>query len=156
MNNSTEPTPRGPLPPIVLFVALVSMAALHLALPVAQLSASSWRLFVGGCLLGAGIAINLWADKLFKEKGTSVKPFEPSTALVTSGPFAFTRHPMYLGMLLILAGVALCLGSLSPWVVLPAFVWQITQRFVRPEEAKLEATFGETYREYKGRVRRWL
>ena len=132
------------------------MAALHLALPVAQLFTSSWRLIAGGCLLGGGIAVNLWADKLFKEKGTSVKPFEPSTALVTNGPFAFTRHPMYLGMLLILAGVALCLGSLSPWLVVPAFLWQITRRFVLAEEAKLEATFGETYREYKRRVRRWL
>ena len=156
MNSSTEPTPRGPLPPVVLVVALVFMAALHLLVPVTQLFTSPWRVIVGGCPLGAGIAINLWADKLFKEKGTSVKPFEPSTALVTDGPFAFTRHPMYLGMLLILAGVALCLGSLSPWLVVPAFVWQITRRFVRPEEAKLEVTFGESYREYKRRVRRWL
>ena len=132
------------------------MAALHLVLPVVQLFTSSWRLIIGGCLVGAGIIINLWADKLFKKRGTSVKPFEISTTLVTSGPFAFSRHPMYLGMLLILAGVGLCFGSLSPWFVVPIFVWQITRRFVRPEEGKLEGTFGETYLEYKRKVRRWL
>ena len=148
--------PRGALPPVFLFAALASMAALHLVLPLVQLSTSSWRLIVGGCLVGAGIIINLWADRLFKQKGTSVKPFETSTTLVISGPFAFSRHPMYLGMLLLLAGVALCLGSLSPWFVVPAFVWQITRRFVRPEERKLEETFGETYLEYKRKVRRWL
>lgn len=156
MNTSTERTSRGPMPPVLLFVALVSMAALHLALPVGELFTSFWRLIVGGCLLGAGIAVNFWADKLFKEKGTSVKPLEPSTELVTNGPFAFTRHPMYLGMLFILGGVALCFGSLSPWFVVPAFFWQITRRFVRPEEDKLDATFGDRYRDYKRKVRRWL
>jgi protein-S-isoprenylcysteine O-methyltransferase Ste14 len=63
---------------------------------------------------------------------------------------------MYLGMTLILVGIALALGSLTPWLVIPVFIWQITVRFIAAEERKLEATFGNSYLEYKRRVRRWL
>ncbi|HUL93042.1 MAG TPA: isoprenylcysteine carboxylmethyltransferase family protein [Burkholderiales bacterium] len=132
------------------------MIALHFLVPLVQLFTSTWHVVAGGCLLATGVGINLWTDSLFKRKGTSVKPFERTTALITEGPFTFTRHPMYLGMVLILAGVALCFGSLSPWLALPVFVWQITRRFIVAEEVKLEATFGARYVEYKDKVRRWL
>jgi protein-S-isoprenylcysteine O-methyltransferase Ste14 len=63
---------------------------------------------------------------------------------------------MYLGMLLLLGGLWLLLGSLGPLLVLPAFWWLIRARFVLPEEAHMERHFGERYRDYRGRVRRWL
>jgi len=127
----------GPLPPVLFFAALALVVGLHLLVPVVQLFTWPLRVAAGGVLLAAGIALNLWADSLFKRVGTSVKPFEPTTALIVGGPFAFSRHPMYLGMVLILIGSALALGSLSPWVVVPVFVSQITRRFIVAEEAKL-------------------
>jgi len=100
--------------------------------------------------------VNLWADRLLKQKGTSVKPFEPTSVLIVDGPFRFSRNPMYLGMVLILAGIALALGTLSPWLVVPVFMWQIMRRFIVAEEAKLAAAFGNRYIEYRRKVRRWL
>ena len=72
------------------------------------------------------------------------------------GPYKFTRNPMYLGMAGILLGAAVYMGSITPFVVIPAFMALITERFIVPEEAKLEAAFGGQYLEYKKRVRRWL
>ena len=114
------------------------------------------RVVCAAFVIAAGVGLNLWADAQFKRASTTVKPFEPTTALIESGPFSFSRHPMYLGMLLIMSGIALILGSLSPWVIIPLFAWQLSRRFVDPEERKLEASFGERYREYKNRVRCWL
>ena len=85
-----------------------------------------------------------------------MRPFEPSTALVEDGPFRFSRNPMHLGMVLVLAGAFILLGSLSPLFVLPAFVWLLHTRFVVREEAHMERHFGDCYLDYKRRVRRWL
>jgi protein-S-isoprenylcysteine O-methyltransferase Ste14 len=67
-----------------------------------------------------------------------------------------SRNPIYLAFTLTLTGVAALLGSSSPFVVLPLFVWYIQRRFVEPEERLLEDRFGEVYRAYKGKVRRWI
>lgn len=132
------------------------MALLDLFAPGAQLFSSLWRLAPGALILVAGLWLNVWADSLFKQAGTSVKPFEPTTVLVVTGPFAFSRHPMYLGMAFVLVGIAVALGSTIPWLVIPLFAWQVTNRFILPEERKLENAFGSKYAEYKSRVRRWL
>ena len=79
-----------------------------------------------------------------------------STTLVTEGPYHYSRNPMYAGLALTLAGLALVLGSLSPLIVPPIFVWWITTRFIQKEEAMLEQRFGAQYLDYKQRVRRWL
>lgn len=155
MNNGASPVPRGPLPPAYFLGAILLMAGLHCFLPTAQLIASPWR-FAGTVLIVAGVGLNVWTDLLFKRAGTAVKPFEPSSALVLEGPFRFSRNPMYLGMVLILAGIATGLGSFSPWLVVALFAWQITKRFIVPEERKLEGAFGYPYQAYRAKVRRWL
>lgn len=149
-------SPRGPLPPVFLFAAIALMVLLHLFVPGTQLVSSPWRFVPGALFLVLGLWLNVWADKLFKQAGTSVKPFEPTTVLITRGPFAFSRHPMYLGMTFVLVGIVVALGSATPLLVVPLFVWQAINRFIIPEERKLENTFGWTYTEYKSRVRRWL
>jgi protein-S-isoprenylcysteine O-methyltransferase Ste14 len=143
------------IPPLWLALAILLMIALHLLAPVARLVPWPWSL-AGVVPILAGVGLAVWAERHFRWAGTEVRPFQPSSALVEAGPFRFSRNPMYLGMLLLLGGLWLLLGSLGPLLVLPAFWWLIRARFVLPEEAHMERHFGERYRDYRGRVRRWL
>lgn len=131
------------------------MVGLHYLLPVVQIVPPPYH-YLGVVPIAAGVLLNLWADRYFKRFQTTVKPFEESSHLIEAGPFRFSRNPMYLGLLLILAGVFLLLGSLGPLVVVVALAWLITTQFVVLEERALEARFGDVYRRYKARVRRWL
>ena len=75
---------------------------------------------------------------------------------MTSGIFALSRNPIYVTDVLLLVAWALWLGSLVSWTGPPLFVAIVTRRFILPEEAKLAASFGESYESYKAKVRRWL
>jgi protein-S-isoprenylcysteine O-methyltransferase Ste14 len=83
-------------------------------------------------------------------------PVRPATALITEGPFRFTRNPLYLSLALLYLGIALGLGVLWPIVLLPALMLLVQQLVVLREEAYLESRFGDAYRTYRKRVRRWL
>jgi protein-S-isoprenylcysteine O-methyltransferase Ste14 len=144
------------LTPLVYFlIAILLMPALHLLLPLGRLVAFPWRL-LGMLPLMAGIILNLLADRSFKQHKTTVKPCEKPSALVTDGVFRLSRHPMYLGMVLILAGIAILLGSVTPWFILLALAALYEACFVGTEECMLEETFGAAYRAYKKQVRRWI
>ena len=93
---------------------------------------------------------------LFHRHHTTVLPHKAASALVTSGPFRISRNPIYLGDALILAGLILWWQAWAMVWLLPAFVVVIDRRFVRPEEARLRATFGAAFDAYAARVRRWL
>jgi protein-S-isoprenylcysteine O-methyltransferase Ste14 len=131
------------------------MAALHFLLPLKKIILFPFNL-LGAIPLALGIAFNLIADRAFKKNKTTVKPFEKSTVLITGGVFGISRHPMYLGFVLILTGIAILMGSLMPYLVIFAFAILMDAIFVRAEEEMLEETFGETWLKYKRRVRRWL
>ena len=143
------------LPPVYCLVAFIAMVGLHLLLPVVQVIGSPLR-YSGLLVMAASLALVLWAAGLFAKAGTTRKPFRESSALVLDGPFRFTRNPMYVGLAGGLLGIAVLLGSVTPFVVLPLFGALIDSRFIRAEEAMLEKSFGDSYRAYKGRVRRWL
>jgi len=146
---------RRIIPPVWLALTLVAMWLVHRWWPVATVH-GSWRLFAGGVLLVAGITIAATSSELFKKAGTPVIPFERSTVLVTGGLFRYTRNPMYLGMVVLLTGVALMLGSAGTFLPILVFVWIIQTRFISGEERFLEEIFGEPYLAYKRQVRRWL
>jgi protein-S-isoprenylcysteine O-methyltransferase Ste14 len=145
----------GPLPPTYFLTALVLMAALHLLVPITRLLELPWTL-LGLAPLVPGIWLNLLADKQFKKARTPVKPHLDSTALVTSGAYGMSRHPMYLGMTLILVGVWILLGTLSPLFVVPVFVGCMEALFIAPEERKMERLFEEDWASYRERVGRWV
>jgi len=107
-------------------------------------------------MMAAGALLSLWAALLFRQAGTTIKPFRQSSALVSRGPYNVTRNPMYLGMVIALIGVAIRLGSLTPFVVVPVFAFVIQTSFIQSEERLLEETFGPEYARYRARVRRWL
>ncbi len=143
------------LPPTYFFIFLLLTIGLHFILPIMQLIYAPYR-FIGILLLGIGFWLNMWADGLFKKKNTTVKPFEKSTSLILEGPFRISRHPMYLGMVIALLGMAIILGSLITFLVPIAFFITMQIVFIRHEERALEQTFGQKYLDYKKRVRSWL
>ncbi len=103
-----------------------------------------------------GFGLILWVGALFRRRGTTVRPTERATSLVTSGPFRFSRNPMYLGMTFVLLGVALGVGSL-PMLIAPVGFFGIMSVFRIPEEEqRLRKIFGDTYEDYTRRVRRWI
>ena len=108
--------------------------------------------FIGLC----GFALIASSALYFKKSATAIRPFEPSTTLVKGGPYRFTRNPMYLGMVLILIGTAIYLGSLTPWFVIPVFFLIIQEWFIKHEEPFLENIFGKEYQDFKTKVRRWI
>jgi protein-S-isoprenylcysteine O-methyltransferase Ste14 len=143
------------LPPTYFFICLLLAIVLHFILPVKKLISTPYN-YVGILLIGIGIWLNIWADRLFKNKNTTVKPFEKSSSLIEEGPFVFSRNPMYLGMVIILSGVAVLLGSIMPFIMPVAFFILISVAFIPQEEKALEETFGQSFIEYKKRVRCWL
>lgn len=108
------------------------------------------------CIIGIGI--DLVSVGLFAREKTTVSPFSPdkTETLVTSGLYQYTRNPMYLGMACILTGLAIWLGNYAAFVMIPCFIWYITQLQIIPEEEILLEKFGEEYGEYMLRVRRWV
>ena len=143
------------MPPTYLFIAIVIMVALHFSFPAAIIIRIPWNL-VGMIPLAAGVILNLVADKDFKQHRTTVKPFEESTVLLTSGVYRLSRNPMYLGFELILIGVALLLGSLTPLAVVLLFPLLMEARFIRAEERMLARQFGRSWSAYQEEVRRWI
>ena len=131
-------------------MSLAGMTLLHHFIPLMQVIPYPWN--ASGLLpLAAGIGLNLKADSLFKHYGTTVKPFEDSSVLVTSGVFRFSRNPMYLGMVVILVGVFLLMGSLSPLIIIPVFAIIMDKVFITPEETMLNEHFGDNWRTYSSK-----
>jgi protein-S-isoprenylcysteine O-methyltransferase Ste14 len=142
-------------PPTYLLIAIILVLALHFLLPGMTLISSPWTLF-GILPIVAGIAINLSADQVFHRAETAVCPFDMPSALVTYGPYRFTRNPMYLGFVMILIGITMLMGSLTPFVIVFAFWLLLDRQFVNQEEQKLAAKFVARWDMYKKQTRRWL
>lgn len=110
-----------------------------------------------GWVLLAGFAVwNGWALVAMGRHGTGLLPGEPSTTVLDRGPFALSRNPLYVGLLVASAGVALLAGSLWALLALPVEWALLRWGAVLPEERYLSAKFGDTYDDYRARVRRWL
>jgi protein-S-isoprenylcysteine O-methyltransferase Ste14 len=143
------------MPTTYLLVSIVAMVALHLLFPVAKVVPRPWGL-CGLVALLIGVVLNLAADRSFHAARTTVRPFEQSSTLVTSGVFRLTRNPMYVGFILLLVGLALLLRSVTPYVVVLAFAILLDRRFVAVEERMLKEKLGEEWERYRRRARRWL
>ncbi|MEE4108609.1 MAG: isoprenylcysteine carboxylmethyltransferase family protein [Halieaceae bacterium] len=129
-------------------------AALPLFLPLGDGAAS----ILGGLLTVKGIAVALLGVREFRRERTTVDPRSPgrAAALVTGGIFTQTRNPMYFGMLLCLAALAIWLRSLPAFLFLPLFVLYLNRYQIAPEERAMEEHFGNAFRRYCSRVRRWI
>ena len=150
-----EPRTTRILPPFYFLAALVAAIALHFAFPVMQLLTPPWT-YAGGIAFVAAMVIMTLATRSFAAAETTILPFARSSELVTTGVYRVSRNPMYLSLALLLKGAALLMGSLTPFLVVPVFMLLIRRNFIRHEEAMLEERFGERYRAYRSRVRRWM
>jgi len=144
-------------PPVVVMLLGAAMWAVNRALPFARI-AFTLQLPLAIVLLVTGLLIAGAAAISFIRASTTINPLRPSRAsqLITNGVFAFSRNPIYLGDLLILAALAVWLGNAINGLWLPVFVWYISRFQIAPEEEALTRIFGARYAAYCKRVRRWL
>jgi len=145
----------GPGPPATFALAVVLLLALAAALPGPRTLRDAWRL-VGILPLAGGVALHGWAWRLFRRRGTSVRAGEIPGELVTGGPYRWSRNPMYLAGILVLAGLALAVGRTTPLLIPFLYAWIVRIRFLPAEERVLERRFGERYLRYRERVRAWV
>lgn len=141
-------------PPLIYAVPLVFGLLLHYWYPMAVVADRvAAPLGIACVILGL---VGLPAIRAFRRAKTSPKPWRPSTVLVTTGPYRFTRNPMYVGFTLLYAGVAIWVNAIWPLLFLPLVLVVMHVGVITREEAYLERVFGDAYREYRRRVRRWL
>jgi protein-S-isoprenylcysteine O-methyltransferase Ste14 len=142
-------------PPLFYVAGFLVGVGLELAFPIDRPPAPVTVIGVT-----AGVALWLALDGAamlhFRRAGTSMMPASPTTALVISGPYRLTRNPMYLGMACLYIALALAFGVIWALAVLPIVLIAVDRLVIAREEPYLEAEFGDRYRDYKRRVRRWL
>ena len=143
------------VPPVYLFLSILVMLILHYYLPVYEVILVPYS-YIGIVIIAIGITAIVWHAAYFKKYDTPIRPFEESTFLIKDGLYLYTRNPIYLGMVIILFGGAIMLGSLTPIFVVPVFFLLINDNFVVREEEFLADKFGKSYIEYKKSVRRWI
>ena len=144
------------LPPLLLVLLLVIvMLVLDRALPLFRIDHPA-LVYLGVSLMALGVSIVLASAGLFRLRKTTLNPFGEPATVVQDGFYRFSRNPMYLGMLLLLAGLGIWLGTLLALFIAPAFVAIMSRYYITREEQVLGARFGETYRAYRQRVRRWI
>jgi protein-S-isoprenylcysteine O-methyltransferase Ste14 len=128
---------------------------LHFALPVKMVIARPYS-WLGAIPMLLGIGLSTWAARLFRRLGTGLQLQDGGSILVTTGPYRFSRNPMYLGMLVWLIGLAILLGSVTA-LLFPILFFLLANFLIVPlEEDRMEQQWGERYVAYKASVRRWF
>jgi protein-S-isoprenylcysteine O-methyltransferase Ste14 len=143
------------LPPIWLLIGLIVIFGLDEFFPGPRFISLAGQVG-GGVIILCGLVLLLLANGLFIRAGTDVVPFGNVTALVTGGVYRISRNPMYLGMVAVLLGCAVTVGSTLALLVPLVFAVIIEFRFIRPEETMLRGLFPEEFPAYCRRVRRWI
>jgi protein-S-isoprenylcysteine O-methyltransferase Ste14 len=147
---------KSKLRPDVYFILFLALSIiLHFIFPIKKIIYPPYT-YPGFLLIAFGAILNIWSDLLFKRRKTTVKPYENPIELEVSGPFRISRHPMYLGFMAILLGVAILHGTLITFVFPVLFVILMELMFIPFEEKSLERSFGKNYLDYKKKVRRWI
>jgi protein-S-isoprenylcysteine O-methyltransferase Ste14 len=142
-------------PPFFYLVFFALGVGLQRYLPLPYLPASFGRP-MAILLALLGLVLVAWSFTRFWSAGTSVVPVRPTTAFVVTGPYRFTRNPIYLGTLLLYVGLAFNFRLLWPLVLVPVLIPSVNVWVIRREEQYLERKFGDEYRRYRARVRRWV
>jgi protein-S-isoprenylcysteine O-methyltransferase Ste14 len=145
------------LPPFILLGFLVAATLLEAVVPLPVLGAHALARYLAGAALAAcGFVLIGMGTRRFVAAGTNIPPNLPTTALVVDGIYGRTRNPLYLGAILVYLGLSVAAGSLWAIVLVVPLLWVINVGVIAREERYLERKFGDAYRAYKARVRRWV
>jgi len=142
-------------PPLIYGLPWLVGLGLHLLFPVHLLPSAAAHL-AGAVLLGLAVGLAVWGRLAMARAGTDPNPMHPATALVVDGPFRFSRNPLYVSLTLFYIGLTLAVNALWPLVLLPAVLLVVRRGVVEREERYMERKFGDAYRAYRARVRRWV
>lgn len=144
-------------PPLVYVAGVAAGWLLHLRwpLPIA-VAGSRFRVLGIAVCIAIGFALVTGAFVAFRRAQTAIIPNRPAAALVTSGPYRFTRNPMYVSLVLLYLAAALWINSWWPVFLLPVVVLVIQRTVIAREERYLAGAFAAEYAAYRRRVRRWL
>lgn len=144
------------VPPPLLLIAICALSIVAQLILFGSFNISTSGVALGVLVILASVLIVVSCMKSFRAAGTPFRPVSPSTAIVNSGLYRFSRNPMYVGMAGLLAGVGSMLGSYVFIAAVVIFIVIVHFGVVMSEERYLEALHGEAYRRYKQSVRRWL
>ena len=142
-------------PPLLYAAAFVVVLVLRWLRPM-PIVGHAIALWLGVALVVLGVGILMWGRRALHAAATNVDPVLPATAIVTSGPFRFSRNPLYMALTLLYGGLTVAVNTWWGIVVLVPLVITMHRGVVRREERYLERKFGETYRRYRSQVRRYL
>ncbi len=144
-------------PPLIYIGAIVLGAILEWLLPIrlAVLTTMTSRGFGTVLVIASGL-LSIWGLRVMQQAGTQVDPSQPTSAIVKSGPFRFSRNPLYLALTIFQLGIGFVFGWPWVWVTLVFTLWLMKYGVIDREERYLEKKFGQEYIDYKSRVRRWI
>jgi protein-S-isoprenylcysteine O-methyltransferase Ste14 len=143
-------------PPIAWALAALAGLALNWLMPLPFLPAALAAGWLSAIVFALALALVAWAISTITRAGSNVPTILPTTTIMEIGPYRFTRNPIYLGMVLGLIGLAIAFNSLWLLMTLVPFALVIRYGVITCEEAYLKRKFGDVYRRYRVRVRRWL
>ena len=146
-------------PPILILLCLIAGWCLDQGQHWPILSVIRWhglRAVLSGALILFGVGLVLYCARLFKQAQTPIEPWRPTANMITSGPYRFSRNPIYLGIVIAGAGIALAFDSWWMLFSVLAFALIANKHVIEREEAYLERKFGEAYSSYRSETRRWL
>jgi protein-S-isoprenylcysteine O-methyltransferase Ste14 len=142
-------------PPIVYLVSLIVGALAHLVAPLPFVT-RTLAVPLGASLVVVAIALFYFSVAKFRAAGTPVPARKPTTAIVRTGPYRFSRNPIYLAFSVFQVGIAIWVNSLWLLATLAAALLLMHYVVIPTEEQYLERRFGAEYLDYKASVRRWL
>ena len=142
-------------PPLLYLVAFLVALVCQWVWPM-PIFGQTGALLPGLALIAPGVAIALWGRRTMQAAGTNINPTLPATAIVTSGPFRYSRNPLYIALTLLYLGLTLAFNTLWGIIVLVPLLIVMHRGVVLREERYLEKKFGESYRQYRSRVRRYV
>jgi len=145
-------------PPLYYLIGLLIGFLIHWRLPVYLVVPQHRRIVdaLGILMMLLAMMLFAWAIINLRRVGTSPNPHLPTKALTTQGPYQFTRNPIYIAFALVCAGLSLLLNMLWLLLSVPVVLVIVDRVVIRKEERYLEAKFGDEYRQYQNRVRRWI
>jgi len=139
----------------MVLAGIITQLLIGYIAPVEPLLSATWQ-YIGIALMVLGFATILLMARSFRKHETTIIPDGQPSTLMEGGLFAYSRNPIYVAMAVLLIGSGLAIGHIAALIVVPLFVLLVQQIWIVKEEENLEAEFGQIYRNYKIKVRRWL